>query len=62
MKISNKQELRQIASQNLSDILFQDFINLYKHCTAKPYFFIIIDNTLALDNPSRFRKNLIEKI
>ena len=63
MKISNKQELRQIASQNLSDIHFQDFINLYKHCTSTPYcFFFIIDNILASDNPSRFRKNLIEKI
>ena len=34
MKILNKQELKQIASQNSSDIDFQDFINLYKKCAA----------------------------
>ena len=62
MKIPNKRELKQIASQNSSDIDFQDFINLYKKCTAKPYPFLVIDNTLASDNPSRFRKNLIERI
>ena len=28
---------KQIASQNSSDIDFQDFINLYKKCTAKSY-------------------------
>ena len=25
--------------------------NLYKKCTAKPYSFLVIDATLALDNP-----------
>ena len=34
MKILNKRELKQIASQNSSDIDFQDFINLYKKCAA----------------------------
>ena len=62
MKIPNKWELKQIASQNSSDIDFQDFINLYKKCTPKPYSFLVIDNTLASGNPSRFRKNLLETI
>ena len=39
MKISNKRELQQIAFNRSSDIDFQDFMNLYKKCTAKPYFF-----------------------
>ena len=39
MKIPNKRELKQIASQNSLNIDFQDFMNLYKKCTAKPYFF-----------------------
>ena len=56
MKIPNKQELKQIASQSSSD--FPEFIKLYKKCTEKPYSFLVIDNTLASDNPSRFRKNL----
>ena len=58
MKMSNTQQRKQIASQNSSDI---DFNNLYEKCTAKSYYFLIIDNTLASDNPSRFRKNLIKR-
>ena len=38
-------------SHNSSDINFKDFMNLYKKCTAKPYSFLVIDDTLALDNP-----------
>ena len=39
MKIPNKQELQQIAFNQSSDIDFQDFMNLYKKCTAKRYCF-----------------------
>ena len=42
MKISNKRELQQIAFNRSSDIDFQDFMNLYKKCTAKPYFFWLL--------------------
>ena len=62
MKISNKQELQQIAFNNSSDIEFKDFMNLYKKCTKKPYSFLVIDATLSSDNPLRFRKNLSERI
>ena len=62
MKISNKRKLQQIAFNDSSDIDFQDFINLCRKCTAKPYFFLVIDTTLTSDNPSRFRKNLVERI
>ena len=61
MKIPNKRELQQIDFNHSSDIDFQDFINLYKKLTAKPYSFLVIDTTLTLDNSSRFRKNLLEK-
>ena len=37
-------------------------MNFYKKCTAKTYSFLVIDATLALDNPSRFRKNPLERI
>ena len=47
MKIPNKQELQQIAFNRSSYIDFQDFINLYKKCTAKLYSFLVIDATLA---------------
>ena len=59
MKISNQRELQQLYS---SDIDFQDFMNLYKKCTAKPYSFLFSDATRTSDNPSRFRKNLLERI
>ena len=36
-------------------------INFYKKCTAKPYSLLVID-TLASDNPSRLRKNLLKLI
>ena len=62
MKIPNKRELRQIAFNHSSDIDFQDFMNLHKKCTAKPYSFLVIDTTLASDNSLRLRKNLLERI
>ena len=36
-------------------------MNLYKKCTAKPYSFLVIDTTLATDNPLRFRKSFFQK-
>ena len=62
MKIQSKQELQQTAFNHSSDIDFKDFMNLYKKFTAKPYSFLVIDTTVVLDNPSRFRKNLLERI
>ena len=62
MKIPRKRELQQTAFNHSSDIDFQDFMNLYKKCTAKTYYLLVIDTTLASDNPLRFRKNLFERI
>ena len=62
MKIPNKRELQQIAFNYSSDIDFIDFINFYKKCFAKPYSPLVIDALLASDNPSRFRKNILERI
>ena len=61
MKIPNKQELQQMAFNNLSDIAFKDFMKLYKKCTVKPYTFLVNGATLASDNPLHFRKNLLER-
>ena len=62
MKIPNKKELQQIGFNHLSDIDFQNFINLYKKCNSKPHSFLVIDTTLASNNSSRSRKNLLERI
>ena len=62
MNIPNKRELQQIAFNHSSDIDFQDFMNLYKKYTAKPNSFLVIDTSLASDNSSCLRKNLLERI
>ena len=62
MKIKAKENFKQIAFNHSSDIEFQDFVNLYNRCTAKPYTFSVTDATFASDNPLRFGKNLLEKI
>ena len=61
MKIANKRELQQIWFNHRSDVDFQDFINLCEECTEKPHSSLVIDTTLVLGNPSRFRKNLSER-
>ena len=57
---TNKQE-QQTAFNQYLDIVFKDFMNLYKKCTAKPYPFLVTDASPASDNPSRFRKNFLER-
>ena len=59
MKIPNKIELQQTASNHSSDINFKDFMKLYKYYTEEPYSFLVNDTTLSSDNPLRFRKNLL---
>ena len=59
MKIPNKRELQQIASNHSSDIYFKDFIKLSKDYTKEPYSFSVNDTTFSSDNPLRFRKNLL---
>ena len=59
-KISNKRELQQIVTNHSSDIRTEDFINIYRKCTGKPYSFLVIDTTFASDNPLRFRKILFK--
>ena len=62
MKIATKRELQHIAFNHSSVIDFQDFMNLYKKCTAESYSFLVTDTTLASGNPSRFRNNLRKNI
>ena len=59
MKIPNKRELQQVALIYSSDIDFKDFMKIYKKYTKEPYSFLVNDRTLPLDDPLRFRKNLL---
>ena len=54
MKTPYERELRQIALNHSSDIDFNDFIKIYKKCTAEPYSFLVNDTTLESDNHLRF--------
>ena len=58
-KIPNKGGLQQIGSNHLSDIEFKDFMKLDKDYTKEPFSFLVNNTTLPLDNPLRFRKNLL---
>ena len=62
MKIPNKTEPQKIAFNHSSDIDSQDFMNLYKKCSAKQYCYLVIDAILASANPLSFRKNLSKRI
>ena len=57
MKIPNKRELQQIASNHLSGIDFKDFMKFYKNYSKEPYSFLVNDMTLPTGNPLRFRDN-----
>ena len=45
IKIPNKRELQQIASNHLPDIDSKDFMKLYKDFTKEPYSFFVNDTT-----------------
>ena len=51
MKIPNKRELQQIASNHSSDIDFKDFMKLYKEYTNESYSFLWNNMSLSSDNP-----------
>ena len=59
MKIPNRRELQQIASNQLPDIDVTDFIKIYKDYAKEPYSFLVKNVTLSSGNPLRFRKNLL---
>ena len=59
VKIPEKRELQQIASNHLSGIDFKGFMKLYKDYTKESYSCLVNDTTFSLDNPLRFKKNLL---
>ena len=53
---------KRTSTNCISDIDIEDLMNLYRKYTVKSYYFLVIDTSLASDNYSRFRKNLLEGI
>ena len=62
IKIPSKRKSQHIAFNGSSDIDFKNLMNHYKKYTAHSYSFLMIDATLASENPSRFINNLVERI
>ena len=58
MKIHNKRELQNIATNHSAGIDYEDLMKIYRKYSSEPYYFLTIDTTLSADNPVRFRKNL----
>ena len=62
MKINNRRELKNIATDHSTDIDYQDFKKIYSECTKEPYNFLTIDTTLPASDPLRFRKRLFKSL
>ena len=54
--MNNRIELKNIATDHPADIDYQDFVKIYGECTKELYNFLIIDTTLPVSDPLRFRK------
>ena len=57
----NKQELQQVSFNHSSANDFKRLYEFLQKCTLKPCSFMMINTTLASDNPLRFRDSLFEK-
>ena len=55
MKTNNKRELQNIAINHSADIVYQDFLKMYREYTKEPYNFLRTDTTLPTSDPLRFR-------
>ena len=62
MKISNRQQLQNIAIKHSADIDYKDFMKIYRECTKNCFNFLTINTTLPSGNPLRFRKNLFNTL
>ena len=62
IKITNRRELQNIATDHSADMDCQDFKQIYRECAKEPYNFLTIDTTLPASDPLRFRKKLFESL
>ena len=66
MKINNRIELKNIATDHSADIDYQDLHwlprlqKIYRECTKGPHNVLTIDTTLPASDPLRFWKNLFD--
>ena len=60
MKINNRIELKNIATDHSADIDYNDFKKIYREYTKEPFNLLTIDIMLPANDPLRFRKNLFD--
>ena len=60
MKIGSKKELKSIAEENSGHLEFKDLLEIYNHCTDKPYSFMMVDTRPTAR--VTFKKNFNEPI
>ena len=61
-KIHKKIGRKGIAINHSADTNCKDFINIYRKFTSELFSFFTIDPILPANNPSRFRKNLLDSL
>ena len=62
LKINNRKELQNIATDHSADIDCEDFMKIYRECTRESFNYLAIDVTLPASNPLRFRKDLFKSL
>ena len=62
MKINNRRQLQNIATDHSAGTDYQDFKKIYRECTKEPYNILTTDTPLQASYPLRFRKNLFESL
>ena len=58
MKIKNKRELENIATNHSADIDSKDFMKIYREYTKEPFNVFTIDSTFLESDPLKLRKKL----
>ena len=61
MRIPSKWQLQKTGFNESSHIDFKNFMNFYKKCIGKPYSYLLINATLASDNPFTLHKELFRE-
>ena len=62
MKINNRRQLQNIATDHSADTDYKDFKKIYRECTKEPSNILTTDTTLPASYRLRFRKNLFESL
>ena len=62
MKIHNKRELQNVATNHSANIDYKDSMKIYRKYTSKSYSYLTINTILLSDHLLRFKKNLLDSL